>query len=70
MFERDGEGYAIAVHVAGGTTLEGSLEWDDTGASQIAPSFEPAWVDTEAHKLARVLKRTGQDKLLRWRPEP
>lgn len=63
--------YAVAIHLAGGRTWLGKLEWID-GRAKLEPSPEPddpelVWAHAEALKLARVLHRDPRPHMLRWR---
>lgn len=59
--------YAARVYVAGGATVEAALTWDAAGQATLTPAPDDAWVAGELLKLARVLKHSGQARLVRWR---
>ncbi|MDC0720557.1 hypothetical protein [Nannocystis bainbridge] len=59
--------YQARVFVADGTTVAAELTWDAAGQAILAPAPEDAWVAGELLKLARVLKHSGQARLVRWR---
>ena len=69
VFERDGqrESYSIEVYAAGGARFSGVLRWTDDGAAVLEPTPSEPGVQTELLKLARVVKRTRQARLTRWR---
>jgi hypothetical protein len=67
-FESSGEGYAVAVHLPDGVTLETTLRFDAEGEAALRPPLENAWASEEVLKLARVLKRDPKPRLSRWRP--
>ncbi|MCY0987485.1 hypothetical protein OV203_10150 [Nannocystis sp. ILAH1] len=59
--------YQARVYVAGGATVDAALTWDAAGQATLAPTPEDEWVANELLKLARVLKHSGQARLVRWR---
>jgi len=60
--------YRLEVHGADGGSHAGLLEWDHAGSVKldVEPPL-PAAAAEEAAKLARVLRRTAQGRLHRWR---
>ena len=71
VFERatDGARYEIQIFLPDGVRHEGALVLASDGTT-IDLGCEEPWVVAEVEKLARVVKRTGQQRLLRWRPRP
>lgn len=68
------EGYAVAIYLPEGLRWSGRLTWTDGVASlepdpeQPDPTDEPlAWAHAEALKLARTLRRTPKQHIVRWR---
>lgn len=59
--------YRASVYVAGGATIATSLTWDAAGQATLEPIPDDEWVAGELLKLARVLKHSRQDRLVRWR---
>ncbi|MCA9690721.1 MAG: hypothetical protein KC636_14030 [Myxococcales bacterium] len=63
--------YEVTVHRASAVASDGQLalrvSWDDGGATVLEPAPDDPWVRAEVEKLARVVKRTGQARLTRWR---
>ncbi|WAS96297.1 hypothetical protein [Nannocystis punicea] len=59
--------YRANVYVAGGATITAALTWDQAGQATLAPVPDDPWVANELLKLARVLKHSGQARLVRWR---
>ena len=59
--------YQASVYVAGGATVTAALAWDEAGQATLEPTPADAWVADELLKLARVLRRSGQARLVRWR---
>jgi hypothetical protein len=47
--------------------VEAALTWDAAGQATLTPAPDDAWVAGELLKLARVLKHSGQARLVRWR---
>lgn len=78
VFEREADGphghrYRVNVYLADGRTLVGELAWPD-GNAQLQPDAPPepedqplAWAHAEALKLARTLRRTPKQHMVRWR---
>ena len=71
VFERasDDARYDIQIFLPDGVRHHGALLLTPDGATIELGCDEP-WVQAEVEKLARVVKRTGQQRLLRWRPRP
>jgi hypothetical protein len=74
VFDRDGEQYAVAIYLPGDLRWSGRLSWTDGVATlepdpeQPIPTDEPlAWAHAEALKLARTLRRTPKQHMVRWR---
>lgn len=80
MFDRAGEGYAVTIYLPGEQRWSGRLSWVDGEAvldadegqvglaSKSSESSEPlAWALAEALKLARTLRRTPKQHMVRWR---
>lgn len=74
--DRDGEAYAVVIYLPGGLRWSGHLEWIDGRAtlepdpdqpSPTAPTEVLAWAHEEALKLARTLRRTPKQHMVRWR---
>lgn len=69
--------YRVAIHLAGGRTIEGRLEWRD-GRSSLEDDLDVGagedatvdWARAEALKLARAVRASGQPRLTRWRGPP
>jgi hypothetical protein len=68
------EGYAVAIYLPDGLRWSGQLTWTDGVATlepdpdQPSPTAEPlAWAHAEALKLARTLRRTPKQHMVRWR---
>jgi|GEM_PF-1122536 len=69
--------YRVAIHLAGGRTIEGRLEWRDGRGTldddiDVGPGEDAMvdWARTEALKLARAVRASGQARLTRWRGPP
>jgi hypothetical protein len=58
--------YVVEVYLPDGVRLDGRLSFDD-GLARIDPAWDDAWAIEETLKLARVLKRTRPDRIVRWR---
>jgi hypothetical protein len=58
--------YEVEVFPAGGARVETTLRWE-SGAAVLEPAMVNDALRAEVHKLARVVKRTGQDRMTRWR---
>lgn len=74
VFDQTGEGYAVVIYLPGSLRWSGHLAWTDgvatlePDADQPSPTQEPlAWAHAEALKLARTLRRTGKQHIVRWR---
>jgi hypothetical protein len=74
VFDQIGEGYAVVIYLPGDLRWSGQLAWTDGVASlvpdpgQPSPTTEPlAWAHAEALKLARTLRRTPKQHMVRWR---
>ena len=59
--------YAVAVYVADGTRVSTTLCWDERGEVVLEPTVASDALRGELLKLARVVKRSGQQRLSRWR---
>lgn len=59
--------YQVSVYVAGGATIDAVLTWDAAGQATLDPTPADEWVANELLKLARVLRHSGQARLVRWR---
>ena len=78
VFDRQDDGaedprYAVAVYLPEQRGWSGQLSWLEGSATLVADEHEPepqAWVRDEALKLARVLRRTPKQHMVRWRPTP
>jgi hypothetical protein len=76
-FDQDGDGYAVVIYLPAGLRWSGRLSWINGVATleaddgQPSPATEPlAWAHAEALKLARTLRRTPKQHMLRWRSSP
>ena len=52
VFERntdDPPSYRVSAHLAGGTTVEGSLGWDGDGHAELALEGAPAWAREQVY---------------------
>ncbi len=67
VFTREAEAYNVVVFQAGGTTLQTCLRWEPDGRAMLEPSIDDPMAHEQIIKLARVVKRTGQARLTRWR---
>jgi hypothetical protein len=78
VFDRMGEAYGVAIYLPGGLRWSGQLSWIDGVATlepepdQPSPTAGPetdplAWAHAEALKLARTLRRTPKQHMVRWR---
>lgn len=74
VFDRAGDGYAVVIYLPDEQRWSGQLSWDDGVAvlepdeGQPSPTSEPfAWAHAEALKLARTLRRTPKQHMVRWR---
>jgi hypothetical protein len=74
VFDRVGDGYAVTIHLPAEQRWSGRLSWIDGNATleadegQPSPTSEPlAWAHAEALKLARTLRRTPKQHMVRWR---
>lgn len=74
VFDQVGEGYAVVIYLPGDLRWSGQLAWTDGVATlepdpgQPSPTVEPlAWAHVEALKLARTLRRTPKQHMVRWR---
>jgi hypothetical protein len=74
VFDRDGDDYAVVIYLPGDLKWSGRLSWIDGSATleadegQPPPTSEPlAWAHAEALKLARTLRRTPRQHMVRWR---
>lgn len=77
VFDRVGEGYAVAIYLPGDLRWSGHLAWTDGEATLEPDPDQPgptpsteaplAWARTEALKLARTLRRTPKQHMVRWR---
>ena len=82
VFVRDDGGaatpqYRVTIHLAGGRTIEGRLEWregrgtlDDDLDVSAGEDAMVDWARAEALKLARAVRASGQPRLTRWRGPP
>ena len=52
---------------AGGLHRRTTLAWDEGGGASFQPPVPEQELQVELRKLARVVKRTGQARLTRWR---
>lgn len=66
VFTRRDDAYEVCVYQAGGATVEATLTWDEDGQPVLNPPVAGE-AKEQVLKLARVVKRTGQDRLTRWR---
>lgn len=61
--------YRVAVHVAGGETLEATLSWAGEGErAQVEPALR-AEIQDEVLRLARALRHRAPPRMVRWRGE-
>lgn len=68
LFTRtDDAGYAVEIYAAGGARHTTTLRWDDQGNAALEPGLADEALTREVLKLARVVKRSQQERLLRWR---
>jgi hypothetical protein len=74
VFDRTGDDYDVAIYLPDGLRWSGRLSWTDgnatlaPGPDQPMPTDEPlAWAHAEALKLARTLRRTPKQHMVRWR---
>lgn len=74
VFDRVGDGYAVTIYLPGELCWSGQLSWPgnvatlEPEAGQVRPTEEPlAWAHAEALKLARTLRRTPKQHMVRWR---
>ena len=67
VFTRVDNAYDVEVFVAGGDVVTTQLCWGTDGAASLCPEVDDSTVREQLLKLARVAKRTGQDRLTRWR---
>jgi hypothetical protein len=74
VFDRVGDGYAVTIYLPAEQRWSGGLSWIDGNATleadegQPSPTSEPlAWAYAEALKLARTLRRTPKQHMVRWR---
>jgi hypothetical protein len=69
VFEREQEQpprYRLRVYLPAGESLASAVSWQESRAC-FEPPLPPGWAADEAIKLARVLHRDPQRKLVRWR---
>jgi len=59
--------YRIEVYLPNACRLESTLSWDEGGQAHLCPTLADSWAHDETLKLARVLKRSPRERLLRWR---
>jgi hypothetical protein len=70
VFDRIGDAYAVVIYLPAGLRWSGRLSWIDGVATLDADEGQPSppgWAHAEALKLARVLRRTPKQHMLRWR---
>ncbi len=72
LFERQGDEadalrYAVAIYVSDGARVSTTLRWDERGEAVLEPAVASDALRGELLKLARVVKRSGQPRLSRWR---
>jgi hypothetical protein len=74
VFRRQGDSvplvYRVNVYLPDAVRQTASLVFAEDGSVAVDPALLPPWVAEEAIKLARVLKRTGQSTMSRWRSPP
>jgi hypothetical protein len=58
--------YAVVVYLPGEARLDGVVRWDGERA-ELTAEWDDPWATETALKLARVVKRTAQPRLVRWR---
>lgn len=67
----EGVSYGVDVFLPEGLRVMARVRWDAAGESIVegaeAATGDHAWVVEEIHKLARVLRRTPKQRLVRWR---
>ncbi len=59
--------YAVDVFLPGTQRFTATLSWDERGKPQIEPAIDHDAVLDQLVKLARVLKRTPNPRMTRWR---
>lgn len=62
--------YAVQVYLPAARLLTSCLQWDEAGHAALDPPLEDPWAHQEALKLARVLRQSPKDRLIRWRSQP
>ena len=61
--------YDVGVYLPAGVELHGKIRFAEDGESTIEIETDDPWVREQVEKLVRVLRRTKQQRIVRWRPQ-
>jgi hypothetical protein len=60
--------YDVGVYLPEGVEHHGSIRFAEDGESIVEIETDDPWVREQVEKLVRVLRRTKQQRIVRWRP--
>ncbi|MGB1698845.1 MAG: hypothetical protein ACPHRO_02745 [Nannocystaceae bacterium] len=60
--------YQVNVYLPNEVTISGTLQLMTERSSELELDTEDPWVRDQVEKLCRVLRRTRQQRIVRWRP--